>query len=199
MNPRQKVTYTPYKPVAASSAQSALGLREKASAFSNYLSEMANTYATTSGEANRISAQSAKDAMAFEAGQAELNRQWQERIWAESNAFNAAEAQKNRDWQEQMSNTAYQRAMADMRAAGLNPILAYTQGGAGIGSGAQATSGTLSGAMATGKNYQGIQESATSIKIISSVLNTASKYLEMANEAHLFEDLENALKKLFKR
>lgn len=57
--------------------------------------------------------------------------------------YNSAEAQKNRDWQEIMSNTAYQRAMADMKAAGLNPILAANLGGASTPGGAQ---GTIAGA-----------------------------------------------------
>ncbi len=46
----------------------------------------------------------------------------------ESNAFSAEQAEINRDWQEEMSNTAYQRAVDDMRSAGLNPALLFGHG-----------------------------------------------------------------------
>lgn len=56
-----------------------------------------------------------------------------------SNEFNSAEAQKNRDFQLYMSNTAYQRMVEDLKKAGLNPMLAYMNGGASTGGGSTAS------------------------------------------------------------
>lgn len=75
----------------------------------------------------------------------------------QANAFNAIEAQKNRDFQQSMfdqqtelANTAYQRQVADMQAAGINPMMAASgSGGAAVssaGSGAIASSVAPSGA-----------------------------------------------------
>lgn len=57
----------------------------------------------------------------------------------ETNAANAQQASQQMDFQREMSSTAYQRAVTDMKAAGLNPMLAYSQGGAITPGGAMAT------------------------------------------------------------
>lgn len=76
---------------------------------------------------------------------------WNEKMWERQAEFNAEQAQIQRAWQEKMSNTAYQRGMADMQKAGLNPILAYSQGGAQVPGGAAATVG---GAQMSSANAQ---------------------------------------------
>nr|CDL65791.1 unnamed protein product [uncultured bacterium] len=55
--------------------------------------------------------------------------------------YNREEAQAERSWAQSMRQTAYQDTVKDLKAAGLNPILAAQNGATGLGSGAAASVG----------------------------------------------------------
>lgn len=88
------------------------------------------------------------------------------------------------DWTTEMSNTAYQRAMNDMKKAGLNPILAYNQGGASTPS-VTPSSYSLGGGDSLSDFVNMITNGASNIlKVIANFLPSgqSAKLLEVAKE-----------------
>jgi len=83
---------------------------------------------------------------------------------AMANRETEASTARQMEFQQRMSDTQYQRGMEDMRKAGLNPILAYKQGGASAPSGASYTAGNVGSAAIAGASSA--QEMARSAKTL---------------------------------
>lgn len=135
-----------------------------------------------------------------------------------ANASSAEQAQRQMDFQERMRATQYQTAVDDMTKAGLNPMLAYSQGGSGTPAGAAGTvytapvrnvmgeavnaymAATQNDADVAVKQAAAVNTSAQTIKTEADTIRTAAEIGKILEDTKVstqtYKNMQEALNKL---
>lgn len=119
-------------------------------------------------------------------GQREANEANRD-IASQTTAANMAEAQRNRDFQREMSNTAFQRQMEDLKRANLNPLLAAGMSGA-------STPGGSAGSAVSADMKNTLGGATDAVQTAIGIHNQQLASAKQATEIGLMKDNQNLYK-----
>lgn len=140
--------------------------------FSN---KQENEYAQENAAQQQVWNQQAQaQSQAFNAQQAQLGREFAAGQQSKAEDFNSVQAALNRSFQETMSSSAYQRSVADMRAAGINPMVAAFKGGASTPGGDSGSISPASSGTASSSALPGARTDARA-SLLSGVISSAGE------------------------
>lgn len=197
----------PFVPLlsGATSAYGAYEGQQQANETNIALADKTMGFNADQANLNRMFQQASADKqMGFQTSAAQVQREFEQASAQRQMDFQGGSAQKQMDFQqgsldkqmafqERMAGSSYQRAVHDLRSAGLNPMLAYQQGGAaspsgGAGSGASATGASARGTAPAGASAGGSAASG----VLARIENAMAPALNSGNmAARVYQELQN--------